>query len=771
MQIFSIVQWHHFAFMVISVALLGFGAAGTFLSLYKVRFAKKHGFFVPMFMLTSSLLQTTALFLSQLSFIQFDSYLIFSDYSQLVNLIFTYLIFLLPFFFGALSIGIIFFISVENIGKLYFSNLLGSGFGGIIALLLFWNALPEKIAPIVALLSTFAAVILFPRDNSKLLISVLILSLGLTIFFFFQPVQINRSQFKSISKTHNLPEAKVVYQQNSPYGLIEVVSSPALRYSQGLSLLYKSEVPKTKALFINGDWFGGITEAVNNTHNYLNYSTDAFPYAMGKRNNVLVLNAGSGHLIAQALSNNARHITGVEQITPIILMMKREFAEASDSLFHKKNVDIKNIDSRTFLKSDTSKYDLITLPYTNSFGGSSGMYALQEQYLLTVESFEEMFKKLNMNGVISVSCWIDYPFRNPLKILSTLIEMLKRNNITDYGNHIAAIKSWGTISFAAKKSPIAASEAADIKSFCDSLMFDPVILPSINKTEQEKYNKLQDGKFYDYISNIISSSPSSRQKIYDEYDFNIKAATDDRPYFSQFIKLGSLPYLQELYGTRNTPFIEIGYIIVIITFIQVLFLALILILLPLRKTKWNVKNKIETLLYFGAIGLAYMFIEIIFIQKFILYFGSFVYAAAAVICFMLVCSGAGSLFSKYIISKNISLSLIVVLITLCLVLYYFFLSMILNETIGLDLYLKIILTFILIAVPSFLMGMPFPIGLTMLSEKNKSAIPWAWGINGYFSVIASPLAIIIAVESGFSIVILAAGLLYLTTIFTKRFGK
>jgi spermidine synthase len=752
--------------MVIAVALLGFGAAGTFLSLYKDRLAKKHDFYIPILMLISAFMQISAIFLSQLSFIQFDSYLIFSDYSQIVNLILTYLILFLPFFFGALAIGTIFFVYVENIGKLYFSNLTGSGFGGIIALVLFGILLTEKIASIIAMFSIFAAGILFHKSNSKLLISALILTIGMAIFFFTKSVHLNSSQFKNISKTLNLPKAEIVYEQNSPYGLIEVVSSPALRYSQGLSLVYTSDVPKTKAVFINGDWFGGILETINDSYNYLNYSTDALPYSMNKRNKVLILNAGSGHSIAQALSNNAEYITGVEQITPIISIMKNEFAEESDSLYHNKKIVIKNIDSRTFLKSDTCKYDLISLPYTNSFGGSSGLFALQEQYLLTVESFEEMFNKLDQNGVISVSCWIDYPYRNPLKILSTFIDMFNRNNIIDYENHIAAVKSWGTISFVIKKSPITSSEIADIKSFCDSLLFDPVILGAEIEPELEKYNKLQDRNFYDYAANIISNN---RDYFYSEYDFNVKAATDDKPYFSQFLRLSGLSYLQELYGTQNTPFIEIGYLIVIITFIQVLFVALILILLPLRKTQWNVKSKIKTLLYFSAIGLAYMFIEIIFIQKFILYFGNFVYAAAAVICFMLVCSGAGSFFSKYLINKNIKLSLIVFLISLCLLLYYFFLTTILNETIGFELYLKIFVSFILIAIPSFLMGMPFPIGLTLISEKNKTAIPWAWGINGYFSVIASPLAIIIAVESGYSFVIFVSGLLYLTTIFSNRF--
>ena len=137
MHIFSITQWYHFAFMVISVALLGFGAAGSFIALFKNRLVEYSPWLIPFSMLISGLLQCSAIFLSQLPFARFDSYLIFADYSQFINLIITYLIFFLPFFFGALSIGLSFIIYIDQIDKLYFSNLTGSGLGGIAALILY----------------------------------------------------------------------------------------------------------------------------------------------------------------------------------------------------------------------------------------------------------------------------------------------------------------------------------------------------------------------------------------------------------------------------------------------------------------------------------------------------------------------------------------------------------------------------------------------------------------------------------------------------------
>lgn len=784
-HILSITQWYHFAFMVISVALLGFGAAGSFIALFKNRLIANATWLIPFSMLISGLLQCSAIFISQLSFARFDSYLIFADYSQFINLIITYLIFFLPFFFGAISIGLSFIIYIDQIGKLYFSNLTGSGLGGIAALILYSIFLPEEISSLISLLPIISALILFPKNYmgihhsvERIFTVLFILSIAVSAFFFINPSALKKSEFKSISKTLNLIDAKVVFTKNSPYGLIEVVSSPVLRYSQALSLAYQKEVPQSKAIFLNGDWFGAIVKANNGKNEFLHYTAAALPYVIKEKENVLILNAGSGIEIAQAISYNVNRITAVEQNSMIISLMKNEFAEDSDSLYYDKNLTIHNIDSRTFLQADTNKYDLITLPYTNSFGGGVGLYALQEQYLLTVDSFEDMFDHLNNEGVISVSSWIDYPFRNPLKVLSTLVEVLHQKNITEINAHIAAVKSWGTITFVVKKSPLNSEEIVKIRSFCDSLMFDPIILPDLLESERTKYNSIQDEKFFEFIDEILSGH---RSRFYDEYDFNIKPADDNQPYFSQFLKWKSLSYLKDVYGIRNAPFLEIGYLLVIITFIQIIIIAFVLIILPLFKTDLSRRDvrrtphggfpksngKLKTFIYFGAIGLGYMFVEIIFIQRFILYFGNIIYAAAAVISSMLICSGVGSYLSSKIKGSKRDLIFICGSIFIVLISYKFLLTPVLQSTIGFEFFLKAVITFLLIAVPSFLMGMPFPIGLKIISAENKSLAAWAWGINGSSSVASSVLVVVLALEFGFATVILIAALSYLTAALTN----
>src|SRR5687768_14973288 len=143
MQILSIVQWYHFAYMVISVALLGFGAAGTVLAIFRQKLTRHTEALLPMLMICTGIAMALVTDISQMSFLRFDSYLLFVEYTHIGRLLLTYLLFFIPFFFGALAIGLIFVKYVDEIGKIYFANLFGSGVGGVLALLLIWILFPR----------------------------------------------------------------------------------------------------------------------------------------------------------------------------------------------------------------------------------------------------------------------------------------------------------------------------------------------------------------------------------------------------------------------------------------------------------------------------------------------------------------------------------------------------------------------------------------------------------------------------------------------------
>ncbi|NNG28133.1 MAG: hypothetical protein HKM87_11435, partial [Ignavibacteriaceae bacterium] len=456
-------------------------------------------------------------------------------------------------------------------------------------------------------------------------------------------------------------------------------------------------------------------------------------------------------------------VIAVEPNKALLKLLTNDFAYEVGGIYSKPEVQIKNISSRTFLLAPHPKFDLITLPVISSFGGTSGLFALQEEYLLTKESFGEMWSALKDDGVISINTWIDYPYRNPLKIISTLAEVIDEQGIQDITKHISAIKNWNTISIIVKRSQITFEESEKIRTFCKEMNFDPVILPGLIQEERERFNKLQDDSFYRMIDKILSSK-DERESVYSNYSFNIKPATDNQPYYSQFLQLKSIPILAELFGGNAVPFFEVGYILLYITFLQIIFISFVLIIIPLFKFGWKGENRSWTFLYFCGLGIGYMFIEIVLIQKFTLYFGNVLYSAAAVVSLMLISSGFGSWFSQNLYAKPSRIVGVTALIILSLIIYLIFLSSLLITTIAFTLTTKIIFTTFLIAPPAFIMGMPFPLGLRLLSERNESGdagqVPWAWGINGLFSVISVVLATIIAIELGFIWVMILAATAY-----------
>lgn len=756
-QILSIVQWYHFAYMIISIAMLGFGIAGTIISLFRNFLINRSDVLLPVFILTSLFLMVLAIAISQTDFIRFDSYLLFADYGHIPKLILTYLIFMLPFLFGALSIGIVFVKYVDKIGTLYFANMLGSGIGGIITIFLMWNFFPEQLPSVIALISLIAGLILIPKKQIIFFSIFTIITLSSIAYFYLNPFTLKVSEYKSISRILNLPETEIVKRESSPYGLLEIVNTPYLRYAPGLSLKYSGVILVNNAAFNNGDWLGPLISAGNDSLNPVEYSTEMLPYVITKNENALILGSGTGRQIITALINKVKTITAVESNRALMSLLTNEFQNEVDSVYTNSSVKIENISPRTYILSSQEKYDLITLPIIDAFGGTSGMFSLQEQYLLTVESFSDMWDRLNDDGIITITTWIDYPFRNPLKIIATLSEMLWRQNINEHEEHIAAIKNWNTITISIKKSPLTQQEIESVRIFCNEMNFDPVILPGIHQAERERFNQLQDGSLYVLIDRILSSQ-EEREKVYNEYSFNIRPATDNQPYYSQFLMWQSIPLLAELFGDQSVAFFEVGYLILYITFAQIVLLALLLIMVPLFKLGFKGGKKFNTLVYFSGLGVGYMFIEIILIQRFTLYFGNVIYAAAAVVCLMLVSSGIGSFVSQRIQIKNKSFILVLSVIIFSLMVYTLFLSDILKMTIGNDLTVKIIISALIIAPPAFFMGMPFPLGLRLLSSNSETSaqIPWAWGINGMFSVVATVLVTIVAIELGFVWVMLFA---------------
>ncbi len=759
MRILSVVQWDHFANMIISIAMLGFGVSGSILALGRKSIMKHSDFLIPTLMLLSSVLMLLAYRLSQTEALRFDTFLVFSTLDELFKLVIFLFLFFLPFFAASLAIGMIYVKHVSGIGKLYFSNLIGSGIGGIAGLGLLHLFFPETALVIAALFPLIAALVIIPERKPILFYTLLSVLLLLVFVNFYKPVKPVLSQYKSLSKVLLLPDAEIVVEESGISSVAQIVESEFLRFAPGLSLHFIGKVPVKPMAFVNGN-AAGFIPLYNQGQNedILDYSTYKLPYLTGDNRNVAILKSGTGLMVAQALRNNATKIYATESDINLINALKKYEDLRGICIYSNPEVNLVQSEPRAFFNNNTELFDLIVLPIIGSFGGSSGLEAIREDFSITTQAFGLYLDNLSDNGKLAITVYTDFPPRAVLKALSVMTQSLRNYGISEPYKHIVAIRSWTSISFVLFKDEVKDDFITSVKDFCDEMGFDPFILPGTSQEDRVFYNYIEDKQIFELADCILEGNTA---EISENYMFYVNAPSDNKPYFSRFIKISKLNELLKEYHWKELPFLELGYIIIWLTFLIALILALVLILTPvawLRKST----GKTPVLFYFGAIGLGFMFAEIILIQRFVLYLGHPVYAVSAVLSVMLIASGIGSYFSSRLKEKRMNYHIIYIVIFLVLIIYAFFLTGFLSITSGYNIILRIIITIIITAIPAFFMGMPFPIGLKTLHDlKRNELLAWAWGINGFFSVIATPLALIIAVEVGAFPVIIMAAFMYL----------
>ncbi len=849
MQVLSQSQWNHFAYMVISVALLGFGASGTLLSFVRKQLISRIHRVLPLLMLLCALSMAFLFHKASLVFGGFDAYLIFYEKQHYLNLLVSYLLLFIPFFLGGTAIGLTYSRYAAHIGKLYFADLAGSGAGGLLMLLFFWHVSPATLPFAIALLPLAAGLLLFPRlrktsatsaqepvpvttsasastsapeaakPKAALIVTVVLATTALAALVLiltglFNPGRLPASEYKSLSRTLLLPNARITDTKYSPFGELTRVNAPAQRYAPGLSLNYYGTVPESDMLFNNGDWFGPLLPFQTGEEvRFMEYTTYALPYVLQNPRRVFIAHAGAGHFTSQALQQGATNILAVEPHKAAADLLRKELGFPQDK------VRFVSGTPRYYLQRSRTPFDLMVLPQVGSFGGGGGMSALEEQYLFTTEAFSLMWNKLSHEGMVTATVWMDHPPRNSLKMAATLVQVVKHQGIENPATHILAVRSWSTLTFVLKKGEVTKAEVEALRKFCESRQFDLVLYPGIRAWERERFNALEDSSFFTILdtlfapageirgkesalrkpstsqsqntlrnqSSLLKPSTSQSQNtshnqsslhipnashkknalykqsaLFRQYDFNIKPARDSRPFFSQFLKLSRLRKIRDSFGIASTPFFEVGYLIVWLTLAQVLLLAFVLILVPLFFKQIPGRTKWPPLLYFAAIGTGYMFAEILFIQQFSQYFGSTLYAASVVLGAMLLFSGAGAAFSQRILRSGERMKVLAIAIAVVLSLLAPGLPVVLNATTGAPFVVKGLLCVFLIGPVAFLMGMMFPCGIRVLSlGGEEEMIPWAWGVNGTFSVISTALATIVAVEVGYPFVLWGAGFAYL----------
>jgi SAM-dependent methyltransferase len=581
---------------------------------------------------------------------------------------------------------------------------------------------------------------------------------------------LNVSPYKSLNQLLRVPGTKIIARYSSPLGLISVVKSAVtpLRHAPGLSLNAVTEPPEQLAVFTDADNMTAITRYDGNpeTVSYLDQTTSALPYHLKQLTDVLILGAGTGSDILQANYHAIKHIDAVELNPQVIDLVKEKYADFAGHLYSSAHVNVHVDEARGYLATTDKIYDLINISLLDAFGASAaGLYSMAENYLYTEQAIQEYLRHASPDGYLSITRWTKIPPRDEPKLLATVIKALKDANVQQPGRQMIMIRGWQTSTLIVKNGALSAEEINRLKQFCSERSFDPVYYPGISELEVNRFNIQQQPYLYQAVMALLGDEG---QAFIDDYKFNIEAATDDQPYLFHFFKWRTLPEILPLLDSGGSFLLESGYLLLIAALLQAILASLLLIALPLWlwKSKLGIKpgsgNHLRILVYFFCLGLAFLFIEIAFIQKFILILHHPLYAITVVLSTFLLTAGAGSYFSQKL-SRSTEKPVImlpiaaIALLSIIYILSFESITGFLLETGNLSRY---VLSIVLIAPLGFCMGMPFPMALAKISRTTPALIPWAWGINGCASVISAILATLIAMQFGFTVLIFLAIVLY-----------
>jgi hypothetical protein len=771
MRLFSIVLWHHFAYMMISVALLGYGAAGTFVTLARPALVAHYERIFVGAAALFGVFAVAGFVLAQR--VAFDPLELLWDPRQPLRLLAVYALLIVPFFCAATALCLTFTRFGERSAWIYSADLGGAGAGCLAILAALYAVAPADALLLVGSLGLAAAALAaraFRMRPPGAALALFAAAIALPWITQSDWIRIRASEYKELERTLQIAGTRVLAERSTPLGAITVVESAQVpfRYAPGLSLNAPVGPPDQLGVFVDGEGPGALLrfDGRREPLAYLDYLTSALPYHLLARPRVLVLGAGAGADVLQALVLDARAVDAVEQDPQIVDLVERRFADYSGRPFSAPGVRVHVAEARGFVARSHDRYDLIQVALLDAFGASSaGLYSLSESYLYTVEALSAYLGRLEPAGMLAITRWVNLPPRDVLKLFATAVAALERRGVAEPGHQLALIRSWSTATLLVKNSAFTAMEIAALREFCRVRSFDADWFPGIVPGEANRYNMLEPSHFEDGAAALLGPE---RVAFVERYKFVIEPATDDRPYFFRYFRWRTLPELLALKDRGGLPLLDWGYPVLIATLAQAALVGVVLIVLPLALGRRRVNgahsgqpSRARVALYFGSIGVAFMFVEIAFIQKFTLFLAHPLYAVAVVLCAFLVFAGLGSRAIAHLRPESGRTAAVAAAVIGGLsFIYLAVLPAMFERLLPLPDAARIAISIALIAPVAFAMGVPFPSALARLAPRASALIPWAWGVNACASVVAAVLATVLAIHLGFTVIVVMAAVLY-----------
>jgi hypothetical protein len=721
-RLFSVVFYYHFAFLAISIALFGLGAGGVF---SYVAGGWRGGLFAKLGWIALATAASTLLALQVVLEQRGDGA------GMAIALV--YFASALPFFFSGIVVSLVIARTVERVDRVYFYDLLGAA-GGCLLVLPLLNAFGAPNALItVAVLFAAAGAVWFnlakqPMPRAAAVVAALGLVLLLTANLRWNFLDVRYAKGQTLAKEKfvkwNGQSRISVVEDEGAGGHLIVIDADA---STGVPAFDFNKLTdkQLKDLLLQGP---------------------GLPFGIRPGAKTLIIGPGGGWDVSRALASGSKDITGVE-INPIIgnTIMRRRFPELSRNLYLRPEVKIEIEDGRSFVRRTLEKYQVLQLTLVDTWASTAaGAFALSENNLYTSDAFYDYLSHLTEDGFLAFTRWGFDPPRESLRLLTLADSALLRLGELDAARHVIIVREGSTEGWGAKdtvlisRKPFSDQDIARTSELAALGGFEVIYLPGYGK----------DSEFRNYLT--------SRDKngYLASYRYDVRPVSDDRPFFFYTVQPGDLwGFLTQ--SQKDSADYKINRAVPLIFSLAGVSLAAVAVILFLPPMLLQVRlpdapGTRPLLGYFLAIGVGYILVQVTLIQKFVLFLGHPAYALTIVVFSMLVASSLGSSASGRSWARRAPAAVAALLLALPLTFG------VTSWGAGWPWIAKAAATVLLIAPVSYLMGMPFPQGLTWMERRHPGAVQWAWSVNAAASVLGSAGAIILSIYLGISLTLVVA---------------
>lgn len=761
-RIFAVMLWSHLAFMIVGTALFGYGLSGVTLSM--VRRLRSYD---PLGLVAGSCLGfslgTLVLHLV-LRTVPFRMWNFRDEPEQWLYLALWYLAVLLPFFFSGLAVATLLSTFPRHVNRLYGNDLVGAGIGCLLLVPLIPILGGEGLVFLAATLGGVATVIHAVGSGHRRLAAA---GCAATVVFGLLTPAAGDLLPLVVHQKKRLFEweeqvSDLIYTRWSAISRVDVRRIDDDHYK----IWIDAGANETHMRRFDGDWEGLEP---------LTGGTQCIPHAFqrGTDPRVLVVGPGGGREVMFAVSHGASHVDAVDMDPSVVRVVSEVYDEFLGGLYRQPHVHLHNDEGRSFLSRQNRRYDIIQQVQNFSPAAiATGALNLSESFLITRESFRLFLRHLTEDGVLAM----ERPYTERLGLLA-------RTALEDVGKaeplrHLLLYRGDEPYhdGIMVKNSPWTEPEVdrvAETMARWDlPFFFDPT----------GRYPEA--GLHREVLESDDVKAMERRLRI------NLSVPTDDRPFMNHAVPwtLGPRPLHEELgkelhdaNHSRWKGSIPRGDFPMVVILVESVLLASFFVMLPLwvfRRRGLVVAGRLRLLAYFAALGAGFILVEICLMKKYVLFLGYPVYSITTVLVTLLVATGIGSWLSERLggeprdaIRKVLPWVAGVLLLELVLS------ALILEPLLGQPLWLRVGVTMALLTPIGLVLGMPFPLGLKLCAlqgETGSDLVAWAWGVNGYTTVIGSSASVFLALGAGFRLTFLLALAIYVAGLggvaFSRRFG-